>query len=95
MTLKGAQLAEKILAITTETTTEEIKATITEIDKAEATYGLLWGLDDIAKSGKDLDFYILKKKILQFVLELKEDKLYVAAYFLAEKIKQEEEVEQA
>jgi hypothetical protein len=84
--MNGAELAEKILALTTEVSKEDIEKTIQNINQAESTYGLLWGLNDLEKSGKDLDFYMLKKHVLEAVLTFKSEAIYPVCYILAAKL---------
>ena len=74
--LPAIKIAEEILRLTTMITDEQIIEAINAISKTEGTWGILWGLSNIATSGKDLDLYALKKETLNFVLEMRKDKHY-------------------
>ena len=73
-TLPAIKVAEEILRLATTISDEEIKEALSKLRQVEGTWGLLWGLGDIRKSGMDLDFYMLKQKVLEFVEDLHKDK---------------------
>ena len=73
-TLPAIIAAERILKMATEITDKEIDEALDKLAQAEGTWGILWGLENIRRSGMDLDFYELKGKVLRFLQELRKDR---------------------
>lgn len=81
---------DKILELVIDLEDEEIVEALRAISKAEATYGTLWGLADLKKSGLDLDLYQLKGEVLEFLLKLREHKNFHLAVVAVTMAKQQE-----
>lgn len=81
---------DKILELVIDLEDEEIVEALRAISKAEATYGTLWGLVDLKKSGLDLDLYQLKGEVLKFLLKLRKHKNFPLAVVAVTTAKQKE-----
>jgi len=82
-TLPAIKLAEDILALMVKADDKQIDEALAAIAKLEGTYGILWGLKNIRTSGLDLDYYMLKGRVLEFIKEAKKDKIWVLAEAVA------------
>jgi len=78
-TLPAIKAAEKVLEIIVGLEPDEIQEALSALSKAESTWGLLWGLDNIQRSGKDLEFYELKGEVLRFFQQIRKDRRYPVA----------------
>lgn len=77
--LPAIRAAEKVLEIIVDLAPDEIQLALSAIDKASATWGLLWGLEHIRRSGHDLDFYEFKGEVLEFFQRIQKDRRYDVA----------------
>lgn len=77
--LPAIKAAEKVLAIIIDLEPDEIDLALSALSKASATWGLLWGLENIRRSEKDLEFYMLKRDVLKLFKQIQEDTRYPVA----------------
>lgn len=82
-TLPAIKVADEILRLATTIREKDIDDALNKISQAESTWGLLWGLDNIERSGKDLEYYEVKGKVLQFLKELRKEKIFPLVYAVA------------
>lgn len=78
-TLPAIKAADEILDLITQVDREEISEALEKLSVAESTWGLLWGLEDLSRSGKDLEFYELKKKVVEFMASIHDDRRFPLA----------------
>jgi len=86
--LPAIRAAEKILAIAAMLSEEQLDTAINAVSHAEATYGTLWGAGSPRMSGYDLDYYILKKRVVEFLKEIRREKIWDMAVAVALKTKE-------
>ena len=72
-TLPAIRLSEEILRLSFDIQDDQIREALDKLSLADSTYGILWGLDNIRLRKTDADLYELKKKVLLFIQELRED----------------------
>lgn len=77
--MPAIKAAEEILDIITQVTPEQIDEALRKLGIAESTWGLLWGLGNLKRSGLDLEFYELKKRVVEFMAEIHADRRYPLA----------------
>lgn len=88
--LPAIAVVDKILEIVVYLEDDEIREALHAISTAEATYGTLWGLQNIMVSGLDLDLYQLKGEVLEFLLNLRQHKNFHLAVVATVTAKQKE-----
>ena len=71
------RVVDQILRLNTTVTAEEIQEALDLISTADSTFGILWGQANSPKTNLDMDMYLFKKQVLQFLQELRENKLWV------------------
>lgn len=81
---------DKILELVIDLEDEEIVEALRAISKAEGSWGLLWGLDNLKVSGLNLDLYQLKGEVLEFLLKLRKHKNFHLAAVATTTAKQQE-----
>lgn len=74
--IPAIKVVDEILRLATTISDKEIAEALSKIRQAEGTWGLLWGLDNIQRSGMDLDYYGLKRRALEFLQELRKDEKF-------------------
>jgi len=78
-TLVAAKVADEILRLATTLTDQDINDVLRKISTLDNTWGIIWGLKNIQRSSMDMDYYLLKQKVLLFLQDLrKEDKFHLA-----------------
>ena len=77
--LPAIKTADEILNLITQVDPEDITEALKKLSVAESTWGLLWGLENLSLSGKDLEFYELKKRVVEFMAEIHADRRYPLA----------------
>lgn len=77
--LPAIKVVDKVLELIVDLEPGEIQEALSALGTAESTWGLLWGLENIQLSGKDLEFYELKGKVLRFFQQLQKDSRYPVA----------------
>lgn len=77
--LPAIRAAEKVLELIVDLEPDVIQEALSAVEKAGATWGLLWGLENIQLSGKDLEFYELKGEVLRFFQQIQKDQRYPVA----------------
>lgn len=78
-TLPAIRAVDAFLKLTADLADEEIEEALRKLGVATGTWGLLWGLDNISRSGMDEDLYELKTEVLQFMQKLRGDRRWVTA----------------
>ena len=77
--LPAIKAADEILDLITQVDREDIAEALKKLGMAESTWGLLWGLEDLSRSRKDLEFYELKKRVVEFMAEIHDDRRFPLA----------------
>lgn len=90
-TLPAIVTAEKVLRLATEISDEEIEKALHAIATAEGSWGLLWGLENIRRSGADRDLYALKGKVLTFLRTLRNDRNFPLAILMAARMRSDDD----
>lgn len=81
--LPAAKVADEILRLATTLTDQDIEDVLRKISKLDSTWGLLWGLDNLQQSRMDLDYYLLKRRVLLFLQEIRAEKNFHLAQTVA------------
>lgn len=74
--LPAIKAAEDLLMLAWRTPDEEIQEALKSLRTAGSTWGILWGLENLRRSGMDAELYELKEKALRFMAELRADKRF-------------------
>ena len=91
-TLPAAKVADEILRLATTLTDQDINDVLDKIGQLEGGWGVLWGLEDIRRSGMSVDYYGLKKRVLLFLKDLRKDRHFHLAVMVAAVLDQKGDV---
>jgi len=81
--MPAVRVAEKMIVLMTKTNDEEIDEALSAIARWESGFGVLWGSP---KNTRDLDFYRIKARILEFIREMQTEKLWPTIELVAAKM---------
>lgn len=94
MTLRSIEVAEEILELIVSLEDTPLEDAIMKLSRVEGTWGLLWGLGNLDTSGMDLDYYILKRMVLEFCQHIRNDRRFPLAILVnARRLKDKEAYE--
>lgn len=74
MSLRGIEIVEEIRGLIVDLEDEDLEEALGALSNASSTYGVLWGLVNIRTSGMDLDYYEMKRDVLEFAQKLRDNK---------------------
>jgi len=91
VSLRGIEIAEDILGLIVDLEDEDLEEALGALSNASSTYGLLWVLSDIRTSGMDLDYYEMKRDVLEFAQKLRNNKHWPIAIVVEAQRKRDKE----